>query len=279
MVAAAADLDLSAQPPLEHELGSPNEGVFRIRNSGLGTLALLPGGAPRAHSTLRFSNRPPFVGGLPRDLGLLTGIVEREDRTGMSGRDAAGSEEFLHSGRQAEKPEGVGHRRTVSTHVAADFLLGQAEAPDKLLVAARLFQGREILTLEILDQRHDKHVLVAERPHDRGHRRPAQGLAGAEAPLAGNDLEPFTGRTHDDGLKQAVGSNRARQVGEAFGVEVVSGLERVGANRLHLHRGVARGRRGFEVLAQQGREALAEASIVPRQGPEPGADRSAHGPG
>src|SRR2546425_6876720 len=62
-------------------------------------------------------------------------------------------EQGEHGGRELEQAEGVGDRGAVATHRVCDVLLRQTEFRDEALVTARFIHGREVVTLQILDQR------------------------------------------------------------------------------------------------------------------------------
>ena len=121
------------------------------------------------------------------------------------------------------------------------------------------------MTLQVFDERDDKHLLVVQRPHQSRNRCPAETLNRPESPLAHDDLERVSHGPDDDRLQQAVLADGVREFREAGRVEVAAGLERIrldGFDRnLRLRRDAIRP----EVVAQQGRKPLPETALVPGQ--------------
>ncbi len=90
---------------------------------------------------------------------------------------------------ELEETERVGHRRPVATDRDGDVLLGQLELGDEPLVTARLVHGREIVPLQVLDQRERQHRAVVDDAPDRGDLLPAERLTGPQPALSGDQLE------------------------------------------------------------------------------------------
>src|SRR5207253_124158 len=85
--------------------------------------------------------------------------------------------------------EGVGDRGAVAPHRVCDVLLRQTEFRDEALVTARFIYGREVVTLQILDQRERQEGAVVDVALHGGDPFPTERLTGPQPPLAGDQLE------------------------------------------------------------------------------------------
>ena len=143
----------------------------------------------------------------------------------------------------------------------------QTELVEQALIALGLLDRVEVLALEVLDEGGGERVGVAERADEARHLGEAGRLGGAPAALAGDDLEAggIGGmRAHQDGLEDAAGADRFRELGLGRLVHAAARLERV---RARGRRSAAPGRRrraggrgdGIGGVAHQGGEAAAEA--------------------
>ena len=86
----------------------------------------------------------------------------------MSAGQLAICDHRAHLVRQCKQTQGIGHRRTGFDHAPRDLLLRQAETLHQQLIAFRLFDRVQVLTLQVLDQRqlHDL-ALVRFQHHCR----------------------------------------------------------------------------------------------------------------
>ena len=71
----------------------------------------------------------------------------------------------------------------------AACLVRHAEFVGQAVQAARLLERVQVLALDVLDQRHRRRGFVGDVAHQHRHRVEAGQAGGAEAPLAGDDLE------------------------------------------------------------------------------------------
>ena len=88
---------------------------------------------------------------------------------------AALRQQLLDGGRELEQTQRVGDRRPALADPRGHLLLGQAEVLDQLLVGRRLFEGVEVLAVEVLDQR------LLDRAARRRSSRTTAGMVGSPA--------------------------------------------------------------------------------------------------
>ena len=101
--------------------------------------------------------------------------------------------------RQPEQAQRVGDRRAALADPLGDLVVGQPEVLDQLLEGGRLLERREVLAVEVLDQRLlDGADVVVGRAHDRRDRRPAGPLGRPPPPLAGDQLVTVVDGAHED---------------------------------------------------------------------------------
>ena len=169
--------------------------------------------------------RNDFLGGL---LLLLLGF-QLQDRPGVTGGQLALPDALLHLGTQPQQPQSVRHSGAGLPYPAGGFLLGQAVFVHQRLIPQRFFQGIQILTLQILDQRQLHGLLVVGLDDYRGYVAQVRHPGGTPAPLTGNDLIVAVGHfPHRQGLNDAVNGDGIRQRLQFFLVEVLPGLIGVG---------------------------------------------------
>src|SRR5207247_5914693 len=94
--------------------------------------------------------------------------------------------------------QGVRHGGPIAAHRVGHVLLGEVELRDEPLVAARLVHRREIVALQVLDQREREHGAVVHLALHGRDLLPAERLAGAQPPLAGDQLEAASCRERVD---------------------------------------------------------------------------------
>src|SRR5262249_32790549 len=127
--------------------------------------------------------------------------------------------------REAGERERVRDVRSTLSDQLRDLPVAVPVPGDQRGERLRLFQGREVLPLEILDQRDLERIVDAAE--QRGQAIDPGPLGGAEPSLAGEDLEPVRGAPDDDRLHEPVGLDRGRELVELALVEVLAGLIRV----------------------------------------------------
>ena len=103
---------------------------------------------------------------------------------------------------------------------------------DQPLVPPRLVHGREVVALQVLDQGEGQDGAIVDLAPDRGDPLPAEGLAGAQPPLAGDQLITLVGArgSHHHRLQQPGLADRRLQLFEGHGIDVAARLKGVRAN-------------------------------------------------
>ncbi len=142
------------------------------------------------------------------------------------------------------------------------LLLAVVEALDQLAVARRLLDGVEVGALHVLDDGKLENLFVGEVARDDRHRVQTGLLRGAPTTLAGDDLIPAFGRTHDDRLHQALGADRLGELGQLLVAEI---LARIELARPH----VRRRHHALLALGRQRRPNLAPALSISEASPRP----------
>ena len=157
--------------------------------------------------------------------------------------------------------------------------LGQSSlaAPEFLhqpAIGFRLFQRRQILTLQILDEGDFQRLGVGQWPDHYRHFVQPRPLRCPPAPLPGDQLEigarpvhGVLGRPHQQGLDDALVADRLGEPFQLLLAEMAARLKRRRADRLDRHRAGAAeiGKRPCSGLAEQRRETAPErGSLRPR---------------
>src|SRR5215469_12900507 len=148
--------------------------------------------------------------------------------------------------------DGLGERR-----------LGAPELLHQPVIGLGLLQRRQILALQVLDERDLERLGIGKSTHDDRDLVHADALRRAPAPLAGNQLE--TGllvpqRAHEEGLEDALFADRLRKRVELRLRKAAARLESAGADQLDRNAALRRRFRSAADfrLAEQCREAAAE---------------------
>src|SRR2546422_2579563 len=113
------------------------------------------------------------------------------------------------------------------------FRSRQAEFREETLVSARLVHRREVVTLQVLDQRKRQSGAVVHFALHGGDLLPAERLARPQPPLAGDQLEAAVSArdgAHHDGLQQTGLADGGLELFERRGVDVPARLVGVGAD-------------------------------------------------
>src|SRR5258708_31906246 len=124
----------------------------------------------------------------------------------MADRQLPLVEHLQHHFGQFQQPERIGDRRTVTTNGVSYVLLRELEFSDEAFVTASLVDRRQIVALQVLDQRQRQQRAIIGVALYGGGALPAELLAGAEPAFAGDQLErPLAARRlpHDDRLQQS----------------------------------------------------------------------------
>src|SRR6267378_2184892 len=186
-----------------------------------------------AHPVLHLAHREPEVHRLLGERRRHPRVLEREQRARVADREPAFVEQRQHRRRELQQAERIGDGGAVATYRVRDVLLRQAEFREQALVAARLVHGREVVTLQVLDQRERQGGAVVHFALHGGDLLPAERLTGPQPPLAGDQLEAAVaarGRAYHNGLQQTSLANGRLELFQGRGVDVPARLVGVGAD-------------------------------------------------
>ena len=147
--------------------------------------------------------------------------------------------------RQAQQPDHVGDQRTGPADPGREFVVGDVELVEQLLIGRRLFQRVQLRAVDVLQQRVAQQVVVGGLAHDRRDGGQA-GLSGPRAsaappsPVGSADRSASAPQRADhDRLHQAELADRVHEFGERLLVEHLPRLPRV---RLDVRPDRSRGR-------------------------------------
>ncbi len=167
----------------------------------------------------------------------------------------------LHFGRELQQSEQIRNRRPIAADQPRDLAVRQLELRRESLVARGLVDRREVVTLQILDERERQQRLVVDVFHDGRNLRPAEPRRCAPAPLARDQLEPAVPRPHQDGLQQSRRLDRRDQLVERPFVHSRTRLKRIGPHARH--RQLAERARRLGLLARRRAEQRLEPAAKP----------------
>jgi hypothetical protein len=139
-------------------------------------------------------------------------------------------EQLLHLFLQTQKPEFVGHRCLGSAKPFRQGTLTLSSVLQNLRQRGGLLHRREVLTLNILHQRHNVLLTVIRLKQHHRHGLHSRKLAGPQTPLSGYQLVLSIYRTHRQRLEKAHRTDRVGQLFQSLFVEVFSGLSRIRSN-------------------------------------------------
>ncbi len=127
---------------------------------------------------------------------------------------------------------GFGDRRTGAADFLGDVVVRVIEMVGQALQAVGFFEGREVLALEIFDERELEGFGVVGDFLDAGQLVQAGGLRGVVAALAGNDVIGVFARhvAHQQRLEHALFANGIGQLGDV--ADEFARLIRIGPNLL-----------------------------------------------
>ena len=140
----------------------------------------------------------------------LGGIGVREQRTGVAGGECAVADFGLYGRGEVHQPQCIGHMAAGFADGLAEGFLRETELVDHTAVALRLFDGVEVLSLEVLDEGRGHGFGFVEWADECGDFVQSGALGGPPAPFAGDDLI-VTGSggmgASEDGLQDAARAN------------------------------------------------------------------------
>jgi hypothetical protein len=185
------------------------------------------------------------VGALDQMLGLAHGVAARGDLLAqadllqrldaeqgpcMPHVDASGHQQVLDRLRKLQQPQQIGRGAARAADGLRRLLVGEGKLGDQPLHALRLFQGVEVLALDVLDERHGQRRLIGNVLDDHRHRGEPGHLRRTKTPLSGDDLELLRGqRAHQDRLDDALLADGLGQLGQRLGVHARARLVAAGA--------------------------------------------------
>jgi hypothetical protein len=165
-----------------------------------------------------------------RLLRLRSGL-QRQQRSGVPGRQHAGRDPALDRDRQAQQPDHVGDQRARPTDPGGEFFVGDIELVEQLLVGRRLFQRVQLRSVDVFQEGVTQQIVVGRFSHDRGDSGQACRLGRAPAPLPHDELIARSARRVEcadhDRLHEAELADRVHEFGERFVVEHLTRLARV----------------------------------------------------
>ena len=185
----------------------------------------------------------------------LSSIGETQKRAGVSCRDHIRSKPPLHQRRQLHETQGVGNLRTRPSDSLGELRVSALEVLQQLLVGRSLFQGIELDTVQVLQQRVTQQVDVIRVPNDCRNRLQAGFLGGPQTTLTHNELIPqLLSRSsrhlpHHDWLQQAHFRNRGRQFRNVLLIEDLTGLAGVRVDQFHRNLSETGSRHGHKTIS------------------------------
>ena len=158
----------------------------------------------------------------------------RQQHLGLPGRDETVPDQLLHSGRQLEQPQQIGHTAAATADPVGDPLLGVAELLYEPLICRRFFEGIQILAVEVLHQRFLERSRAARVAHHHGDPFQPGAPGSSQAALTGYEniaVVTIVGESHQKWLQDSQLAHAGRQLVNAFLVEMASRLVRIGLHR------------------------------------------------
>jgi len=190
-------------------------------------------------------------------------IAERQQRACVAGRERPVLDELQDLLRQRQQPRRIGDGGARLAHALRHIILRHAVHVLQGAVAFGLFDGVQVLALQVFDQRHLHGALLVGREDAHRHLLEPGHTAGAPAALARDDLiKAAVKRPHRDRLDEPVGTDGLGEQLQRLGIKALARL--VGA-RLDLF-DRQQIRRRLLALGLRGR------IFLPEQCPEPHAE-------
>src|SRR4051812_28650761 len=181
----------------------------------------------------------------------------------MPGRQFAVIEPTVHRSRQRQQPQRVSDMAAALADGFGKTRLGAAKLLHQPAIGLGLLERRQILALQVLDQRDFQRLGIRQRADDDRNFVHPDALRGAPPPLAGNQLEGgflTSQRADQQGLDDALFADRLGERVEFRLAKAPPWLEGARADQLDRYAALRwriRGRATLS-LAKQGCEATAE---------------------
>ena len=128
----------------------------------------------------------PSCGDLPRQAPARVVVRQRQHGPGVALGEVAAGEHPEHVLGKLEQADAVRDRRLRAADPLGDLAERELELVDQRRVGARLFDRRQVLAGDVLDESEQQRVAVVGVPHDRGDRRHARLAGRTPAALAGD---------------------------------------------------------------------------------------------
>ena len=155
----------------------------------------------------------------------------------------------LHTCGQLKQTQVISNCSAVLAHTLAKLFLRQVVLLDEALIGESDFDSREVLTLNVLHERHLHHVLIIDSANVGGNGGEADTLTGSPTPFAGDDdIGAVTHIAEGDGLHDAYLPDTVGQFLQAVIVEIPSRLVGVGTDVVHPHFAEVRGAAGVYIF-------------------------------
>ena len=154
--------------------------------------------------------------------------AQTEKRFGMADTEAPLHEMALHFGVEIEQTHGVGHRGAALADFARDVFLLEFEFVGQPRVGLSFFDRIQIGALQVFHQRKLKHFEVGRLTDDDGNFFQSGLTRGAPATFARDELEETANLADNERLDDAVLADGIDQLGEQFGSEIGTRLQRAG---------------------------------------------------
>jgi hypothetical protein len=134
---------------------------------------------------------------------------------------------------ELEETQAIRHRGLRSSDARSHIAERQLELVHERRVRARLLDGGELLTGDVLHQPEEERIAILDVTDDRGKRCSSSCLCRSPATFSGNELETsFRPPPDHDRLKHALQADGARETGCRLRLEPTSRLPRIGVDRL-----------------------------------------------
>ena len=144
----------------------------------------------------------------------------------MPGRQKLFRDEPTHVAWEAQEPHQIRNGRSVLPHPGRHLLLGVTELRDEPAVGRGLFNGIEILALDVLDEGDLEHLMIGHFPHQHGDFLEPGSLSRPPPPLPGNELKSRPVFTDDHGLDDALLAQGPGEIGELLFVDMLAAVGR-----------------------------------------------------
>jgi lipoyl(octanoyl) transferase len=155
---------------------------------------------------------------------LLVGL-ERKEHLRVAYGNSALFEKGLCVGLEIQEPHGVGNRRAALSNALGYFVLGQTEITVQPGVSARLFDGIEVFSLQVLDQGQFEDFPVTCLSDDSGSLSEPKLARGPPSALPRDDFIFVVDPANDERLDDAAFANAVDQLLQVFAAKLLPRLE------------------------------------------------------